>query len=281
VRRTGAVSARLVWVGLAAALGLAALELRAQQDSLFADSVLNQAVRLATEGQADSARTLVRGRLGALSANDSLYPAALYAAGLVTGNADTALTYFRRVSIEYSQSSWAAPALLRLAQFAYAARDFSTARVSAERVLSDYPVTPVRAQAAYWAGRARLELNELSAACALLQQAEAEAGGDVETANRARFYLQRCRGLAPAPAETTGAPTFAVQVAAMRSAAAADDLMRRLSTYGYQPRALREPDGLLKVRVGPYPTRTEAQRVAAAIKARLGGSPFVVEERRP
>lgn len=268
--------------GLALALGATPEVLRAQGDSLFADSVLSQATRLATEGQTDSARALVRRRIGALQPSDSLYPAALYAAGLVAGNADTALTYFRRASIEYSHSSWAAPALVRLAQFAYAARDFSTARVSAERVLSDYPVTPVRAQAAYWAGRARLELNELAAACGLMQQAETEAGADVETANRARFYLQRCRGVAPAPAETTrAAATFTVQVAAVRSAAAANDLMRRLTQYGYQPRAVREPDGLLKVRVGRYQSRTEAQRVAAALKTRLGGSPFVVEERRP
>ncbi|MBI3082355.1 MAG: SPOR domain-containing protein [Gemmatimonadetes bacterium] len=72
-----------------------------------------------------------------------------------------------------------------------------------------------------------------------------------------------------------------MQVAAVRSAAAANDLMRRLTQYGYQPRAVREPDGLLKVRVGRYQSRTEAQRVAAALKTRLGGSPFVVEERRP
>jgi hypothetical protein len=252
------------------------------QDSLFADSVLNRAVRLASEGQTDSAQALVRRRLASLQRADSLYPAALYAAGLVAGSADSALTYFRRASIEYSQSSWAAPALVRLAQFAYAMRDFSTARLSAERVLSDYPVTPVRAQAAYWAGRARLELNELAAACVLMQQAEAEAGADVETANQARFYLQRCRTVGPPAAEPTRAgATFTVQVAAVRSAAAADDLMRRLAQYGYQARAVREADGLLKVRVGPYPSRTEAQRIAARLKTQLGGSPFVVEERRP
>jgi hypothetical protein len=267
------------------ALALAAVPeaLRAQQDSLFNDSMLSRAARLATEGQADSAQALVRRRLSALQPRDSLYPAALYAAGLVAGNADTALTYYRRVSIEYTQSSWAAPALVRLAQFAYAARDFSTASVSAERVLGDYPVTPVRAQAAYWAGRARLELNQLAAACSLMQQAVDEAGTDVEAANRARFYLQRCRGAVATPAESARATvaSFTVQVAAVRTAAAADDLMRRLRQYGYQARAVREPDGLLKVRVGPYGTRTEAQRAAATLKTRLGGSPFVVEERRP
>lgn len=267
---------------LAVVLGLGPNAAGAQQDSLFADSVLNRAARLASEGQTDSARALVGRRLGSLPRTDSLYPAALYAAGLVAGNADSALTYFRRVSIEYSQSSWAAPALVRLAHFAYASRDFSTAWVSAERVLSDYPVTPVRAQAAYWAGRARLELNELPAACSLMQQAEAEAGADVETANQARFYLQRCRSVTPPATDTArAAATFTVQVAAVRSAAAADDLMRRLTQYGYQPRAVREADGLLKVRVGRYPSRTEAQRIAARLKTQLGGSPFVVEEQRP
>jgi hypothetical protein len=268
---------------LVVALGGAPAALPGQQDSLLGDSVLSRAARLAAEGQADSARALVRRRLAALEPRDSLFPAALYAAGLVAGNADSALTYYRRVSIEYTQSSWAAAALVRLAQFAYAARDFSTASVSAERVLRDYPVTPVRAQAAYWAARARLELNELAQACGLMQQAVDEAGTDVETANRARFYLQRCRGVTAAPAESTRAAgaAFTVQVAAVRAAAAADELMRRLSQYGFQARVVREPDGLLKVRVGPYRSRPEAQRAAATLKTRLGGSPFVVEERRP
>ena len=267
---------------LAAALGATPQALRAQQDSLLGDSVLIRAARLATEGQADSAQALVRRRMSALQPRDSMYPAALYAAGVVAGNADTALTYFRRVSIEYTQSFWAAPALVRLAQFAFVARDFSTASLSAERVLRDYPVTPVRAQAAYWAGRARLELNELAAACRFMQQAVDQAGTDVESGNQARFYLQRCRGVTTAPADSSRpAATFTVQVAAVRTAAAANDLMRRLTQYGYQARAVREPDGLLKVRVGPYPSRTEAQRAAATLKTRLGGSPFVVEERRP
>lgn len=259
---------------------------RAQADSLFTDSLLNAAVRLATEGQSDSARALVRGRLKALSPADTAYPPALYAAGVVASNADSALTYFRKVSIEYSPSPWAAPALVRLAQFAYAARDFGTAVTSAERVLSDYPVTTARAGAAYWAGRALLELNQLAPACTRMQQAEAEAGPDVETANRARFYLQRCQAAAPPPPPDTATAAaqpvaFTVQVGAVRSAGAANDLMRRLTQYGYQPRAVRDPDGLLKVRVGPYRTRVEAQRVAATLKRRLGGSPFVVEESRP
>ncbi len=276
-------SGLLALVALATTAGAA----RAQSDSLFADTVLNAAVRLATGGQGDSARALVRARLAALSPADSAYPTALYAAGLVAGSAESALTYFRRVSIEYTQSPWAAPALVRLAQYAYASGDFATAATSAERVLTDYPVTPARASAAFWAGRAHLELNELALACARMQQAEAEAGSDVEMANQARFYLQRCAAPTPPAADTAAAALaskaaqYSVQVGAVRSASAANDLMRRLTQYGFQTRVVRDPDGLLKIRVGPYKTRAEAQRASSRLKTRLGGKPFVVEEPAP
>lgn len=272
--------------GLLAIVALATLAgtARAQGDSLFSDPVLNAAVRLATGGQSDSARALVRARLAALSQADSAYPGALYAAGLVAGSAESALTYFRRVSIEYTQSPWAAPALVRLAQYAFAGGDFATAVTSAERVLRDYPVTSARAPAAYWAGRAHLELNELALACSRMQQAETEAGPDVEIANQARFYLQRCAAAPPPPTDSavaSKAKQYSVQVGAVRSAAAANDLMRRLTQYGFQTRVVRDPDGLLKVRVGPYQTRAEAQRASGRLQTRLGGKPFVVEEPKP
>jgi cell division septation protein DedD len=282
--------------GIAAALMLGPARLPAQgpagywaaRDSLLADSALAQAVQLATEGLGDSARAVVRARIGSLARTDSLYPGALYAAGVVAADSDTALTYFRRVSIEYSQSVWAAPALVRLAQFAFADGDLPTAASTAERVLSDYPHTPVRASAAYWAGRAELELHDVAAACGHMQEAETQAGNDAETANRARFYLQRCAGAAAAPAESGGeaAPSkgggagYAVQVAAVQSAEAANDLMRSLAADGYETHVVRESSGLLKIRVGHYRTRAEAERALGLIKRKLGGSPFVVEETR-
>lgn len=261
----------------------------AARDPLVADSALAQAVQLATGGLGDSARAVVRARIAGLQPTDSLYPGALYVAGVVAADSDSALTYFRRVSIEYSESVWAAPALVRLAQFAYAAGDDSTAATTAERVLSDYPHAPVRAAAAYWAGRAELALNDVATACGHMQEAarEAEAGADAETANRARFYLQRCANVVAAPAESGqaapakgGATSYAVQVAAVQSPAAANDLMRSLAGDGYETRVVRESDGLLKIRVGHYRTRVEAERAAARLKRKLGGNPFVVEETR-
>lgn len=260
---------------------------QAQQEPPFPDSTLRTAVRLITEGQGDSARALVRLKLHSLPREDSLYAAAVYAAGVVAGERDSALAYFRRASIEHSSSPWAAAALVRLAQFAFAAGDYAGTLRAGERVLLDYPASGARAAAAYWAGLARLELGDAAAACGLLGQAQRDAGMEVELANRARFYLQRCQAAgdtAGAPSADTAGPrrapatAFAVQVAAVQSPVAADEVMRSLRARGYDPRVARDADGLFKVRVGRFRTRTEAQRLATELRQRLGGRPFVVEE---
>jgi tetratricopeptide (TPR) repeat protein len=249
--------------------------LAAQQ---FADSALVQAVRLVTEGQGDSARAIVRARLAAANRSDSLYPEALFAAGLVAEQLDSALTAFRRISIEYSDSRWADDALLRIAQLMFASRDLVAAQRSADRLLADYPLSDVRASAAYWAGRIRIEQGLVADACPLLRQAETEAGEDIELANRARYYLQRCGGSDTARAvPPPGGATFAVQIGAVGTAAAADEIMRQVKGAGYEPRVVRE-GGLFKVRAGGFRTRADAERAQADLRRKLGGTPFIVEE---
>ncbi len=275
---------------------LVASPLPAQQDS-----VMREAVRLVTEGRGDSARALVRRRLAVTQPSDSSYAEALYTAGVVAADPDSALKYLRRTSVEYSQSAWADRALLRVAQLAFASGDVSATFSSADRVLSDYPFSTVRAQAAYWAGRAQIDLGNLAVACRYLTLAADSAADDIETANRARFYVQRCSNLSSARADSArpdsarhdsaaAPPTlpkpppaaapmmFAVQVAAVRNAAAADQSMQALKRAGYEPRVVRDPDGFLKVRVGRFKTKVEAQRLATEIRRKLTSTPFVVEE---
>ena len=254
------------------------------------DSLLIRAVQLASEGQGDSARTIVQRRLLALSTSDSGYAEVLYTAGVVAGNIDSSMTFLRRVSIEHARSPWADRALLRLAQLAFATGDVAAARRAAERIILDYPVSELIADASFWAGRSHLELGDLAEACRLLADAENAAGENMELANRVRYYRQRCVGLPATDPDSTladsvptgrriGATTYTVQVAAVQSPAAADDLMRRLAAQGYDSHILRDVDGLFKVRVGRYPRRTQADRVARELKRLLGGTPFVVEER--
>ncbi|MDH3290266.1 MAG: SPOR domain-containing protein [Gemmatimonadota bacterium] len=252
------------------------------------DSLLTAAVQLATEGQGDSARALVQRRLAALSPSDSLYPQVLYVSGVVAGDAGTAMTSFRRVSIEFPGSAWADRALLRLSQLSYASGDMAAALRAAERVLSDYPLSTVRAEAAFWSGRAQLELGNAAEGCRLLTDARQGAVDDIELANRVQYHLQRCEavlaGTDPSraqpqpPARPAQRVIYSVQVAAVGTAVAADDLMRALRADGYDPHVVRAEDGLFRVRVGRFPVRDEAQRIANDLKRRRGGSPFVVEE---
>jgi hypothetical protein len=210
-----------------------------------------------------------------------MYPGALFAAGVVAENSDSAMSYFRTVSIEYPRSEWADKALLRMAELRFAAGELRSAARSAERVLLDYPFSTVLPRAAFWAGRAHLELGEIEDGCDLLRRAQEGAVDDIELTNRSRYYLQRCPGVAPetpAPTTATDARTvFSVQIAAVSTAAAADEIMQGLHRQGYEPHVVRDSDGLLKVRVGRFANRAEAQALAAELKSKLGGSPFVVE----
>ena len=255
------------------------------------DSTLTVAVRLATEGQGDSARAFVRARLSQVSPNDTLYPQMLYAAGLIAADVDSATLYFRRVGIEYARSSWADRAYLRLAQIAFGAGDYAAAYRSAQRVLMDYPFSAVLPEANFWAGRAQLEIGNGADGCRLLSVAAANAVDNVELAQRARYQLQRCAAFQQAgdtlagdsaqvqpPAGTQ--TVYAAQVAAVQNALAADELMRQLHAAGYDPHVVRGADGLFKVRVGRFPERSAAQRLVGELRQRLGGSPFVVEEQQ-
>lgn len=70
---------------------------------------------------------------------------------------------------------------------------------------------------------------------------------------------------------------YSVQVAAVQSQGAAMDLMATLRNEGYEPRVTQDSDGLYKVRVGSFSSRSDCQRLADELRDRVGGEPFVVE----
>ena len=275
-------------------LGLWAAPLTAQQeDASRQDSLMREVVRLATEGQADSAKAIIDAQLNRLSPFGAAYAHVLFTAGLVSDTADTAEQYFRRVSIEYSDSPWADRSLLRLAQLAFADGDLGEVRRYTDRILLDYPTSPVRAEAAFWAGRAQFDLNNSTAACQYMAQAQRESSGNIELGNQAVFYLQRCADVflaqqadtvtadsSVAAPPNTGMVLYAVQVAAVSTASRADAAMQALRAQGYTPRVFRDDDGLLKVRVGRFTSRSDADDLARQLRRRLGDGPFVVEERQ-
>jgi cell division protein FtsN len=83
--------------------------------------------------------------------------------------------------------------------------------------------------------------------------------------------------VSPPPAVATPAARtiYRVQIAAVATRKGAEDAARKARPLGLSVVTVEEK-GLYKVRLGEYPTREAAQNAAASLKARLGGSPFVV-----
>lgn len=273
--RLGAVA---IIVGLAAA---PAGRLSAQTDQRLVD-----ALRLAQNGQVDSARAVVRRLLATLSPADSAYPQALLAGAKIAPDARAVVTNLNRIVLEYGASPWADDALLLLTQLYSAQRDPAQTVQAAERLRRDYPDSPLRYRVAFPAARAYFELKNEARGCELIQEALAGAGaaGEVEFTNQVSFYAARCTGATtpPPPAADSvaaAAPkTYAVQVLAVQSAVQVDDMLTRLRVMGFDARVVRDTSGFFKVRVGRYATREEAQQAQQRLRTRLGGRPFVVEE---
>ncbi|HET9513672.1 MAG TPA: SPOR domain-containing protein [Gemmatimonadales bacterium] len=258
-------------------------------------------MRLAQDGLSDSARAVVGRILGSLQPADSLYAEALYTMGFLAATEADRRLHLRRVVVDYAQSDWADDALLQLAQLDYAVGNTEATVRQIEILLRDYPATPVAGIAAFWGARAAGDRRDAATACRLADAGLLAAGSDVELRNQLEFQKQRCQGLASTaivdsierarsdsiartapPGRTSrpavqpsGRPGFYAQVSAVRTQAAANAEIARVKRAGYTAIVVRE-SGLLKVRVGAFRTKADADAAASEIRIRIGARPFVV-----
>jgi hypothetical protein len=259
----------------------------------------------------------------------------------VASDANEMRRQLQRVAVEYSSSSWADDALLRLVQLDYASSNLSGAARNLERIRQDYPGSTLLPQSAYWAARTYFDQKNPELACRWIAEGLAGSSGNIELQNQLGYLDQRCAGVRavasrpttdsqpglasgtadsaalppgrtePAPPPTSAAPPaatpaparpapapqappraepapvasrpagstgrFRVQITAVRTPAAAAAAAARLKAQGLVPVTVEE-GGLFKVRVGDYATRPEAAAALPDLKAKLGGSPFVVAE---
>ena len=257
------------------------------------DTRLVEALRLAQSGQVDSGRAIVRRLLATLPPSDSSYPQALLAAAKIAPDAPTVSSNLNRIVVEYGATPWADDALLLLSQLYFAQHDPAQTVQAAERLNRDYPDSPFRPRASFYAARAYFELKNETRGCELIRQALDGAGDDVEFKNQVSFYASRC-GAPATPTTTSTTPTstdtgskatsttlahaYAVQVLAVKSAAQVDDMLTRLKVLGFDARVVRDSTGFFKIRVGHYATHDEAVRTQRRLKQKVGGQPFVVDE---
>ena len=329
---------------ISALSALSALSASAQTDPR-----LVEVIRHAQEGQSDSARIKVQRLLAATSPADSLYPQIVYTQALVASDAADMRRQLQRVAVEYSTSSWADDALLRLVQLDYASGNLEGAARNLERIRLDYPGSSLLPQASYWAARTYFDQKKPELACRWIAEGVGGSRGNIELQNQLGYLNQRCSQLAAAtrpaqdslspprapadsprsvaalPPDTTGAaasrpdtattitlvpetptpshpparpdtaraepprqpamvapaaPTgsrYRVQITAVRNVGTARSIAAKLKARGFNVVTVEE-GGLYKVRVGEYPTKADAVAAVPEIKAKLGGSPFVVTE---
>ncbi|MGH7509090.1 MAG: SPOR domain-containing protein [Gemmatimonadales bacterium] len=182
---------------------------RAQTDPRLID-----AVRDAQEGRSDSARIKVRRLLAATSPNDTLYPQILYTQAMVASEANEMQRQLQRVAVEYSSSSWADDALLRLVQLDYASGNLDGSARNLERIRMDYPGSPLLPQAAYWAARTYFDQKSPELACRWIAEGLAGSRGNVELQNQLGYLDQRCASIRASVAARTRADSPAVETAA-------------------------------------------------------------------
>ncbi len=249
------------------------------------DPELLRAVRLAQEGSGDSARAIAGRILTTTAPDDPKYAEALYASAVVAASPREKRLFLQRIAVEYSQSEWADDALLQLAQLDYAGRDAAGAVGQIDRLLADYPESPLRAPAALWGARAAFDVRDRERACRWSDLGLGAVGDNVELKNQLEFQRERCRALAreestaappqPAPA----APGWLVQVAAVKTRAEANVEVARIKRLDLPAEVIQE-GGWFKVRSGPFPTRERASAAMSRLRTSLGGKPFLVEKRR-
>src|SRR5437588_12608337 len=101
-------------------------------------TLLAVAVRVA-QTRPDSGRAMMRRLLARLSPQDSLYPGALFTAGMLAADAGLIATNLQRVVVEYGRSVWADSALVALVQVYFARGAFAAPAQAAARLRRDYP----------------------------------------------------------------------------------------------------------------------------------------------
>jgi DNA polymerase III subunit delta len=172
------------------------------------DSRLIEAIRQAQEGRGDSARTRVRLLLASTSPTDTLYPQIIYTQAMVASDANEMRRQLQRVAVEYSSSSWADDALLRLVQLDYASGNLEGAARNLERIRLDYPGSTLLPQASYWAARTYFDQKAPEQACRWIAEGLSQSRGNVELENQLNYLDQRCAGVranvalqSPSPAQ--------------------------------------------------------------------------------
>ncbi len=216
---------------------------------------LDRVEELARAGRVEEARAMVGEwwRSAGPKASRRDTQRGLWLRGQLTSDAAQAVLDFNRLVVEYPGGPWSDMALLRLAQAAYAAGDSAGAAGHVERLLREYPASPVRAEAEAWLATAG------PVPAAAVAQAEPAAPAPAPPA----------ADTAAAPVAESGAGEFTIQLGAFSTVARAESLVRQLADAGFEARLARVPGSdLVRVRLGRFDSAVGAEAILWRVRDR-------------
>ncbi len=219
---------------------------------------LDEVESLMAEGRIIQAREVLEAwlesRLPSASREDR--QRGIWLRGKLTVDPSMAEVDFRRLVLEYPGGPYSADALFRLGLYAELRGDRPEARSLLERLIRDYPASPLVQEAESW-------LTTLAGEAPPRPPPAAPPGTEMPPEARPERVI-------PAPIDPVEASwSFAVQVGAFSNLDHARRLADRLTHAGYEPRVVGVPgDELARVRVGRFPLREEAEALVRALEAR-------------
>jgi hypothetical protein len=283
---------------LAAAVAIAASTLEAQTTGsprAAADSIYARARQLVVAGNGAAGRVLVDSMVAASDPATPAYADAIYWRATLAATSADAESDYRRVVVEYPLSAHAGDALLQLAQLEIARNDRGPAITHLQRFLIENPKSPDRPRAGFQLVQLAFEQNDPQVACTFLGRILREVPDSlVEMRNQLAYYSPRCSGVdtakfnqvATAPkadstrrdsaASTASKAKFTLQIAAYKTRAEAEALVKRLKERGLEVR-IAGTTKTFRVRVGRYATRAAAAAAARELKASKKIDAFVTE----
>jgi hypothetical protein len=239
------MNAKRALLGVVLALALGGARVAAQEPP-----TLDRVEELARLGKAEEARALVGEwwRSAGPKASRRDTQRGLWLRGQLTTDATQAVLDYNRLVVEYPGGPWSDLALLRLAQAAHASGDSAAAAAQVDRLLQEYPSSPVRAEAEAWLATAGPAPRPDSAAPPARDSAAAAA---------------------PAPAPAPAAGEFTIQLGAFSTVARAESLMKQLADAGFEGRLARVPGSdLVRVRLGRFDSAEGADAILWQVRDR-------------
>lgn len=236
-------------------------------------------INLIREGRIREAKEI----LNRIEKNPQQSERILFLRGLLSAEADSAVTYYEQLLKSYPDSPYSDDALFRLAQLKYAQGLYKTAQKRFQLLLEEYPRSSLHQKCYYWIGLCHQSMGQTdSAAVSFSKVVEDFSSTDLSKIAQSDLEALKEEKTAESQESTPRPKTrYSVQVYAFSSQNRA--LLRKdfLESKGYQVSLrtkIKEGKILYLIWLGSFGTQEEARKFGESVKKRLGLTYTLVSE---